>query len=140
MQARGRWLLAAAFVALGFVAAARRPEARATDAIDYDTFMTADPAARRDAFARLSAEQKADLMRTHMERWRAAHERLLSKAQRQVVDDNIAAIAPDFYRQPTTPEWRNKAVSLFKRASEVFTRDEMTQLFTLDGEHVPEPR
>ncbi len=133
-----QWLLVAVLGAAP-VAAGAPPTPAAPEAA-YDTFMKQDRTARHEAFERLTADKKVELMKVHMRRWRDAHHDRLSAAQLQVIDDNLAAIAPEFYSVPTTPEWRDKAVALFQEASEVFTRDQMLQLFTLDGDYVPARR
>lgn len=103
----------------------------------YDAFMRAEAPPRGAAFARLPAEEKAELMKAHMRRYQRAHRAALSPEQNAVIDANLATLAPDFYRQPVSREWRDRAVALFQQAQEVFTRDEMQQLFSLDGDYLP---
>lgn len=124
-------LLAAPASAPPSPAPSPRPQER------YDAFMLAEPAARVAAFARLAAEEKAELMTTHMRRYQRAHRASLSDEQSAVIDANLAALRPDFYRQPVSRQWRDRAVALFQEAREVFSREEMIQIFSLDGDYIP---
>ncbi len=108
-----------------------RPEER------YDAFMRAEPAPRGPAFARLAAEEKAELMKTHMRRYQRAHRADLSREQSAAIDANLAALQPGFYRQPVSREWRDRAIALFQEAQGVFSREEMMQIFSLDGDYIP---
>lgn len=104
----------------------------------YEAFMKLEPADRRQAFARLSAADKAGLMKTHMRRWLGAHRRELTPRQRKVIEASIATLAPEFYEQPTSKEWRDKAIEQFRHAAEVFSEKQLAEIFTLEGAYVPE--
>jgi hypothetical protein len=108
--------------------------------ITYDSFMKTERPPRGDAFRRLSPENRVLIMKTHMQRWRAAHEADLSEPQKALIEENIATLHPDFYREPTPPEWRDKVIRLFQKAEPLFTREEMRELFTLDGEPPSGPK
>jgi hypothetical protein len=124
-------LLAAPGSAPPSPAPSARPQER------YDAFMRAEPAPRGAAFARLAAEEKAELMTTHMRRYQRSRRASLSDEQSAVIDANLAALRPDFYRQPVSREWRDRAVALFLQAREVFSREELMQVFSLDGDYIP---
>lgn len=130
--------IALAVVLLGSTAVASAAGTRpAASPVSYDVLMRAAPSERHETFSRLSPENKADIMRTHMRRWLDSHSTALSQAQKDAIADNLAALGPGFYREPTTREWRDKAIELFRAAQEVFSRDQMVEIFTLDGAYIP---
>jgi len=118
-------------------ALAQAPSPQAPTPITYDTFMKQEAPPRGPAFARLSPENRAEIMKTHMRRWLGANDARLSEAQKAVIAENVAALSPDFYREPRSKEWRDKAIALFRKAEQVFSKEDMAQLFTLDGAHIP---
>lgn len=103
----------------------------------YDSFMRSQPAPRGAAFSRLPAEEKAELMKTHMRRYQRAHRASLSREQSAAIDANLAALQPDFYRQPVSRAWRDRAIALFQEAQAVFSQEELAQIFSLDGDYIP---
>ncbi len=103
----------------------------------YDAIMLAEPALRAAAFARLGAEEKAEVMKTHMRRYQRARRASLSDEQSAVIDENLAALRADFYHLPVSREWRDRAIALFQQAQQVFSREEMVQIFSLDGDYIP---
>ena len=132
----GMPLTTAALLALLLAAPAPSP-APSPAGERYDAFMKAEAPPRGAAFARLPAEEKAELMKTHMRRYQRVHRAQLSPEQNAAIEANLATLAPGFYRQPVSREWRDKAIALFQQAQEVFTREEMQQLFSLDGDYLP---
>ena len=139
MRRQRRWLAAGALLAVTWPPplAAHTPAASPSSALSYDAFMTSEPSPRGQAFSRLSPENKSQIMKTHMRRWQAAHRTALSAEQNTAIDENVATLQPGFYQQPTTRQWRDKAVRLYQQAQELFTRYQMRELFTLDGEYLP---
>ena len=75
-----------------------------TPDVSYEEFVKLSPDARRDQFARLTAEQKAHIKRTHAERWLAANRDRLSAEQIAVTTEAIAFVTPEIYLQPNDPE------------------------------------
>src|SRR5260221_7913919 len=84
--------------------------------IPYDIFMKTERPPRSDAFRRLSPENRVLIMKTHMQRWRTAHEADLSEPQKALIAENIATLQPDFYREPTPPEWRAQGIRPLPKA------------------------
>ncbi len=69
--------------------------------ITYDAFMALDDKQRRTRFDGYNAETKSLLMRTHTQRWLEKNRQRLSTSQVQLVQDMIAYLSPDAYRDPT---------------------------------------
>ena len=67
------------------------------DRLTYDQFMKIESTERRATFPRLTAENKAELKRTHAQRWLAANRRDLSQRQIAAVDEAIAFVTPKLY-------------------------------------------
>ena len=99
--------------------------AQAATSDDYDTFMQQDVKGRLAAFQHLSAEQKADLVRTHVTRWVDVHRSRLTDAQLQITQEWIDYATAENYREPLSKRpaaaaqlktW-NSAPRLFSRSS-----------------------
>jgi hypothetical protein len=105
--------------------------------VTYDTFMQLPPDQRRAQFQTLTAEQKAELVRTHVQRYLAKHRSSLTLDQVAFLEENVRTISPDNYRHPISPELREKRDDIDKRARALFTRGEGRQIFTIDGDYIP---
>ena len=71
--------------------------------ITYDAFMALDNEQRKTRFDGYDAETKSLLMRTHTQRWLDKNRERLSASQVQLVQDMIAYLSPEAYRNPSDP-------------------------------------
>jgi hypothetical protein len=95
--------------------------------LDYDTFCKLlDVQAKRTAFLATSAESRAELVRTQLERWREANRAKLSTKQVESLSQLIAAIGPETYSDgPKAEEQRIKTRALAEAQRELFTDAEI---------------
>ena len=105
--------------------------------VDYDGVMSGDWTHRVTFFDGATAEDRAELLRTHRRRWLAAHQYRLSPAQITSVEEQITFISAELYRQPMDPELHRQMKDLEARAIQLFSRSDIYQL-TLHGDRVPE--
>lgn len=105
--------------------------------VDYDTFGKLDIQERVKVFNEISPENKAEIMRTHVKRWLEKNRSRLSPDQIAVVEQSIASITADSYRLPKSDEDMKRAKELEAKAAGVFSREDMRQAFTLDGDYIP---
>jgi hypothetical protein len=91
--------------------------------IEYDTFCKLpDVEAKRSAFVATTPENRAELVRTQIERWRDANKARLKPQQVEFLSEMIAFITPAVYAPgQTSPEARAKMRTLQGRQRELFT-------------------
>jgi hypothetical protein len=83
--------------AVGIVALVQSPKA-----IDYDTFCKlSDVQARRAAFVAATPDNKAELARTQVERWRDANKAGMTPQQVELLSEMVALITPAAYTPGT---------------------------------------
>lgn len=73
--------------------------------VDYDTFRAKSWAERVTLFNAVSPEEKAELVRTHISRWVAAHRQDLTPAQIEMADEWMTFVKPESYVFPRSREW-----------------------------------
>ncbi len=105
--------------------------------VDYDTFRTTPWAERVTLFNAISAEEKAELVRTHISRWVAAHRQDLTPAQIEMADEWMAVIKAASYELPRTEESMSLLRSLEARTAALFSREQMREALTM---HWDQPR
>lgn len=107
---------------------------QAPQKLDYDAFCKLpDVQAKRTAFSATSAENRAELVRTQLERWRDANRAKLSTRQVAFLNELIAAIGPDTYSDgPKAEEQRVKTRALAEGQRDLFTQTEI-QAMQPDG-------
>ena len=66
----------------------------------YKEFMAFPADHRRAQFAAMSPENKAGVMRTHMERWIQANKGRLTAPEIAVFEEMVAYVTPEIYRRP----------------------------------------
>lgn len=103
-----------------------------TPDVPYEEFVKLLPDARRDQFARLSAELKAHITRTHAEHWLAANRNRLSAEQIAVTTEAIAFVTPAIYLQPNDPEIAKQEDAVKHKLACVLGRDNARDAFVLD--------
>jgi hypothetical protein len=108
-------------------------------AIGYDEWMPQPLDERRRLFTDISAENRALLIKTHIERWLAANRQRLNNEQITVVEDIlIPFIIPDWYRLERDVEKVEKeADALQKKAEEFFSSEDLMQMLSPRADYVP---
>ena len=100
--------------------------AQTSKEIDYETFCKLpDVAAKRSAFLAAPAENRANLVRTQLERWRDANRLRLTALQIAGLAELIATIQPETYTDgPQGEEQRVKARAVAEKQRGLFTETE----------------
>lgn len=106
--------------------------------IGYDEFMPRPLEERLRIFGEISAENRALLIKTHVERWLAAHRPRLTHEQVAVVEEIIPRIRPEWYQaargaENVVPE----AEALRQKAEAVFSREDVIQMMSNRAAYVP---
>ena len=109
----------------------------AQTAVDYDTFMQQDWQGRTRMFNTITPENRAELVRTQMERWLAAIQDRLTSEQLAAMHDCIAFVQPDAYRPETREAYLARAKELEQRAAALFTHEDLRQALTIQGTYIP---
>lgn len=106
--------------------------------IGYDQFMPQPLQERIRIFNEVSAENRALLVKTHVERWLAANRSRLTDEQVAVVEEIIPFIAPEWYQAERDFEKiHQEAEALREKLEAVFSREEVGQIVTECAEYVP---
>jgi hypothetical protein len=105
--------------------------------IEYDEFCKLDLQARNRLFNVISPENRADLVRTQIQRWLEKNRARLTPAQIQVMEDNAAFIKADLYRLPRREADMAKAKELEQRTLALMSREDMTEALTVYGSCIP---
>ena len=106
--------------------------------IGYDQFMPQPFEERLRIFSEVSAENRALLMKTHIERWLAANRPRLTDEQVAVVEEMIPIIRPELYKEDRDAEKVMREVeALQKKAEAVFSREELRQIGANRADYVP---
>ncbi len=106
--------------------------------IDYDQFMPKPFEERLGIFNEISAENRALLIKTHLERWLAANRHRLVHEQIVVVEEFISFIAPELYQTPRDEEKVMREVeALRKKAEAVLSPGDMVQVMSDHPDYVP---
>ena len=120
-----------------FAACARTaPLAKAPSAVGYDAFMQRDLDGRIRTFNQITPENRAELVKTQITRWVAKNRLRLTPEQLKVMDENLAFVTPDLYRQPKKPADVAQAIDLETRTAAVFSREEMMQALTINAAYI----
>jgi len=127
----------AVFAALLSSFAARAQVTQLTPKVDYDTFMQQDVQGRIKTFNQVTPENRADLVRTQIRRWVEKNRSRLTPEQLKIMDENLAFVTADRYRQPANQEQMAKAKDLEARTAKVFSREEMMQALTISAAYIP---
>lgn len=72
--------------------------------VTYDDFLKLDAAQRVDLWGTMSPEDKSAIVRTHAERWLDRNRSRLTAGQTALVEEAIAFLTPELYRNPNDPE------------------------------------
>jgi hypothetical protein len=107
--------------------------------VGYDQFMPRPLEERLRLFNEVSAENRALLIKTHVERWLAANRPRLTREQIAMVEELSRAISPEWY------DWTGRdfekvaqeAEALRKKAAAVFSREDVMQIMSDRADYVP---
>ena len=106
--------------------------------IGYDEFMPQPLQERLRIFNEVSAENRALLIKTHVERWLAANRPRLTHEQVAVVEEIISYIRPEPYQAERDMEKvAQEAEALRRKAEAVFTREDVIQIMSNRADYVP---
>jgi hypothetical protein len=106
--------------------------------IGYDQFMPEPLQERLRIFNEVSAENRAMLIRTHVERWLAANRHRLTDEQISVVEEVIGFILPESYRaERDTEKVEQEAEALRAKAEAVFSHEDVMQIMSNRADYVP---
>jgi hypothetical protein len=105
--------------------------------VDYDVVMSGDWDHRMRSLDGITADERAEFMRTHRRRWFAANRHRLSPAQISSMEEQIAFISAELYRRPIDPDLYRQAKELEAKARQLFSPSDIYQL-TFHGDRVPE--
>jgi len=113
---------------------------QAQAAVDFDTFMKQDIQGRLRTFNRVSAETRADLVQTLIKRWIERNKARLTPEQLEVMDDNLAFVTADRYRQPMNDQTKAQAQALSARTAALFSQEDTMQALTVYATYIPPKR
>jgi hypothetical protein len=106
--------------------------------ITYDQFMPQPLQERIRIFDEISAENCAQLIKTHVERWLAANRPRLTHEQTVVVEEIIHSISSEWYKRERDFERAAQEVeALRKKAEAVFSREDVMQIMSNRADYVP---
>jgi hypothetical protein len=124
---------------IAVLAATISPRAQIAPAgiVDYDTFMKQDVDGRLRIFNEVTPENRAELVQTQIKRWVEPNRARLTPEQLKVMDENLAFVTADRYRQPMNEQQEAQAMELQTRTAALFTREEMAQSLTIRARYIP---
>jgi hypothetical protein len=105
--------------------------------IDYDRFWQQDEQGRLGTFNVITPENRAELVRTQIERWLVANQQRLTPEQIAAMRDFIAFAQPDVYRIENRDAYLPLLKELEQRADALFTLEDMRQALTIHGTYIP---
>jgi hypothetical protein len=106
--------------------------------IGYDQYMTHPLEQRLQMFNQISAENRALLIQTHIERWLAANQSRLNSEQMAVVEEIIQFISPEKYQEGRDMEKvHREAEALRKKAEAILLREDVVQILSDRPDYVP---
>lgn len=106
--------------------------------VSYDELMPLPFEERLKIFNEISAENRALLVKTQVERWLETHRLQLNQTQIALLDEAVQFITPDKYEEDRDTEKVEREIEkLQKKMETVFSRDEMRQILTNRADHIP---
>lgn len=99
--------------------------------IDYDWFRTKSWQERVVLFNETSAEERAELVRTHISRWLSLNRHELTAEQIAIVEENIAFISTDLYAFPRNEDLISRYLELAKRTAMLLSREQARDALTM---------
>ena len=99
--------------------------------IDYDEFRCTTWEERISIFSALSAEEKAQLVRSQISGWLQRHHDELSPAQVEILEEAIALAIPERYSRPKSDALVAQSREFAKRARAVLTPEQARDALTM---------
>jgi hypothetical protein len=111
---------------------------QAQSQISYDQYMPQPIKQRINIFNEISAENRALLVKTHVERWLEINRQQLRKEQIEMVQEMLRFITPEKYETGIDMgEVDQEIKDLQRKAETVFSRDQLRQIFSERADYVP---
>jgi hypothetical protein len=98
--------------------------------------MQQDNQGRIHTFNQMTPENRAEVVRTHIQRWLDANRSRLTTEQITVMDENIAFVTPGVYALPKTADTIARFKALEMKTKALFTPEEMFQGLTIQGDYI----
>ena len=124
-------------IALGFACLFSSGAAAQASKVEYDEFCKLEVTAKDRLFAAITPENRAELIRTQLQRWLEKNRARLTPEQVKVIEENISFIKADLYKIPRREEDMATAKKLEQRTLALMTREDMTEAFTIFGSCIP---
>src|SRR4051812_40141910 len=107
--------------------------------IGYDQFMPQPLQERLRIFNEISAENRALLIKSHVERWLAANRSRLNHEQVAILEEIIHSISPEWYNMEVRDEEKvlQEGEGLRKKAATIFSYEDMVQIMTNRADYIP---
>ncbi len=106
--------------------------------IGYDQFMPKSHQERISIFNDVSAENRALIAKTHVERWLAANRLRLSREQVAVIEEIIGFISPELYEEHRDFEKIVRQVeALREKAEAVLSPEDVIQILSDRLDYIP---
>lgn len=99
----------------------------------HDAFIAIEARTRSDVFAKLTPENKSALKRAHAQAWLAKNKHRLSAKQIAVVQDAIAFLSPELYREPSSATMRTREEQVRHKLECALARNDVIEAFTFQG-------
>jgi len=124
-------------VCLAFLSIAAPSHGQALPTVDYDTFMKQDLQGRIRTFNLISAENRAELIRTQIARWVDSRRNSLTSEQLKMTEEWLAMVTPDLYRPERSETLMARVKDVQTRSATLFSSDDLRQALTNRGEYIP---
>lgn len=97
--------------------------------VDYDSYAAMSPLRKNAIGPQLTPENRAEIVRTHLQRFLDAERQRLTVDQIAFVEESIAYIGPELWRQPRDEEEiERRAREREARAQALFSRDDFLRM------------
>ena len=105
--------------------------------IGYDEFYLMSLADRMEILRKISAENRAFLLKTQAERWLSVNRSRINSEQIALVEQIIQSISPDWYNQEKRKEVIAESEILCQKLGAAFSAEDSKDISTFQGKHIP---
>ena len=105
--------------------------------VDYETFFKLDVQSRIRVFNEVTAENRAELVKTQIQRWLDQNRARLTPEQVKLLEEAVTLTVADNYKGPMNDELRTKMQSLEKRMGAAFSQEDLRDAITINGPYIP---
>lgn len=120
-------------IAVAAVCLLSRDTAAQASKIEYDVYCTLDLNTKQKVFGEISPENRAELVRTQIQRWLDKNRSRLTEEQIKIMEENIAIVKADLYKFPRNEVELAKARSLEQRTLKLMPKEDMAEALTIFG-------